>query len=199
MTEAKEIQLGNLGGSSPQDSISSNSQDLVINIPEELQGHGIVVNYGASWISNLSVNDSNNTVTSTVSANNTYNSRSTTITLTASGNLSTTSPYSFTLTQAGKSESCSVSLRFEGTGFIYAVFVKQGNKTIYTASGFNLPATYSTRLDYPNWTFPSSGSLTFEYNRTGALNRPDTSGTVSPNYATFPVGGSVTLECSAYD
>lgn len=102
MTEAKEIQLGNLGGSSSQDSISSNSQDLVINIPEELQGHGIVVNYGASWISNLSVNDSNNTVTGTVAANDSESSRSTTITLTASGNLSTTSPYSFTLTQSGK-------------------------------------------------------------------------------------------------
>lgn len=174
--------------------------DIEISIPKELQGHGIVVNYGASWISNLKVNDSNNTVTGTVSANNTYNSRSTTITLTASGNLSTTSPYSFTLTQAGRSESCDVKINFNGSGMIYAIFIKLNGKILYTTSGYNLPASAPVFIiRNPDWGLPVSGSLTFEYNRTGSQNRPDRSGTISPNYATFPVGGSVTLECSAYD
>lgn len=185
MTEEKLNDVLNEGG------------DIEISIPEELRGHGIVVNYGASWISNLRVNDSNNTVTGTVASNSSTSSRSTTITLTASGNLSRTSPYSFTLTQSGRTSSCDVSLRFEGTGFIYAVFVKQNGKTIYTASGFNLPNTQSTTLNYPNWTFPSSGSITFEYNRTGSLNRPDTTGTVSPSSVTFTDGGNISLTCIA--
>lgn len=155
------------------------------------------MNYGASWISNLSVNDSNNTVTGTVAANDSESSRSTTITLTASGNLSTTSPYSFTLTQSGRTPSCSVSLRFEGTGYIYAIFVKQNGKIIYTTSGFNLPSTQSAILRYPNWTFPSSGSITFEYNRTNSSNKPDKSGTVSPSSVTFTDGGNISLTCTA--
>lgn len=131
--------------------------DIEISIPKELQGHGIVVNYGASWISNLKVNDSNNTITGTVSANNTFNSRSTTITLTASGNLSTTSPYSFTLTQAGRSESCDVKINFSGSGNIYAIFIKLNGRILYTTSGYNLPASAPVfKIKNPDWGGASS-------------------------------------------
>lgn len=185
MTEEKLNNVLNEGG------------DIEISIPEELRGHGIVVNYGASWISNLRVNDSNNTVTGTVAANSSTSSRSTTITLTASGNLSTTSLYSFTLTQSGRTQSCKVGLRFEGTGFIYAIFVKQNGKIIYTTSGLNLPSIQEVILYSPNWTFPSSGNITFEYNRTGSSNKPDKIGTVSPSSLTFTDGGNISLTCTA--
>lgn len=96
----KEELKNNLGGGTLSH-ISKEPQELLINIPEELKGKELNIVYGASWVTNLKVNDSNNTVTGSVSAN-TGASRSCTITLTASGKLSTTSPYSFTLYQAGK-------------------------------------------------------------------------------------------------
>ena len=56
----------------------------------------------AIWISNLQVNDSNNTVTGTVAINRNLTSRSATITLTTGSNpnLSLATPYSFTLVQS---------------------------------------------------------------------------------------------------
>ena len=173
--------------------------DIEISIPKELQGHGIVVNYGTSWISNLRVNDSNNTITGTVAANTTFSSRSTTITLTASGNLSTISPYSFKLYQDGRSESCDVKINFSGSGKIYAILVKLNGRILYTTSGFNLPYTTEFYIKNPDWGLPVSGNLTFEYSRTSTKPTPELSGTVSPNYATFPIRGSVTLNCSAYN
>ena len=95
----KEELKKDLGGGNSSNQIPSNSQELVLTIPEELRGKELNIVYEASWISNLKVNDSNNTVTGTVSAN-TGSARSTTITLTASGYLSTTSPSSFVVSQS---------------------------------------------------------------------------------------------------
>lgn len=110
----KEELKNNLGGSVPHQ-ITDSPQELVLTIPEELKGNELNIVYAASWISNLKVNDSSNTVTGTVSAN-TGASRSTTITLTASGKLSTTSPYSFTLYQEGK-RVCSLTVNLIPTSW----------------------------------------------------------------------------------
>ena len=95
----KEELKKDLGGGNSSNQIPSNSQELVLTIPEELRGKELNIVYGASWINDLKVNDSNNTVTGSVLNNPYYTSRSATITLTASGNLSISSPYSFTITQ----------------------------------------------------------------------------------------------------
>ena len=97
-----------LGGGSSSDS----TPELSIPIPEELQGQDIDIKaidndtkLEASWVTGLTVNDSNNTVTGTVSKN-TGGARSCTITLTNGGksNLSLASPYSFTLSQQANSQ-----------------------------------------------------------------------------------------------
>lgn len=101
------------------------------------------MNYGASWISNLRVNDSNNTVTGTVSENTSTSSRSTTITLTASGNLSTVSPSSFTITQQGKvdkTRSLSISANIPSSVIAWKVSGIIGTKTYE----FSSPSTSTT-------------------------------------------------------
>ena len=68
----------------------------------------------ASWVTGLTVNDSSNTVTGTVSKNPYDSPRSATITLTTGGNsnLSLASPFSFTLSQnAPPTVKCKIGCR----------------------------------------------------------------------------------------
>lgn len=141
-----------LGGGHPQEnSIPSDSQELILTIPEELRGKELNITYGASWITNLKVNDSNSTVTGTVAANTGYTVRTSTITLTASGNLSTTSPYSFIVSQSGQSRKTiwfGVTLRSNGSQVILDVRADSNIGTDVTVKG----AYYSSSSQYYNYT-----------------------------------------------
>ena len=100
LTHYRELE----GGSS-----SDETPKLSLDIPEEFIGQDIQIKAidndtkaEATWISNLQVNDSTNTVTGTVAINRNLTSRSATITLTTGSNpnLSLATPYSFTITQS---------------------------------------------------------------------------------------------------
>lgn len=125
---------------------------------------------GASWISNLTVNDSTNTITGTVSENTTILERSATIMLTASGNLSTTSPYSFTIKQEGKV----VKLINTITVFWYN---KSTNPILYAEADHAVESTItiSTRV---MWTSATGGG-TFNENKTLTISKGSTSATTS--------------------
>ena len=175
----KEELKNNLGGGHPQkNSIPSDSQELILTIPEELRGKELNITYGASWITNLRVNDSNNTVTGTVAANSSTSSRSSTITLTASGNLSTASPYSFTLTQSGKIVHTKIIGTWKTASEQVGGQVFNGSTIVASSSGprnedtfevevnpgtFNLTARYSYHQSSSNWitgsVYPSSFTL----------------------------------------
>lgn len=137
----------NLGGSVPHQ-ITDSPQELVLTIPEELKGNELNIVYAASWISNLKVNDSNNTVTGTVSAN-TGSARSTTITLTASGNLSTTSPSSFVVSQSAYVDPIKT---FKFTSFFHLDFTtKKSVVSVRTSDGvvgtnLTINGTYDYRV-----------------------------------------------------
>lgn len=166
----------NLGGVSPSnENLSSNSQVLNIQIPEELKGKKLHIitklsddkdlKLGASWITGLTVNDATNTVTGSVTENTMLLGRSAVITLTASGNLSTTSPYSFTVKQEGK------VVKLTNTITVYW-YNKSSNSMLYAEADKPVDSdlTITTRV---NWT-SSTGGETFNEMKTLNISKGST-------------------------
>lgn len=100
-------------------------------------------------------------MTGTVAANTSQTSRSSTITLTASGNLSTTSPYSFVVSQSGAAPSvygADVTLVHSDTSFDEC-------KCTITMSGYQ-SGSFELRTDETSqkaWNIPIGQTLTLRY------------------------------------